>query len=305
MNDVNRMKLESAQESAQERAIYNSPDNVFDWSWPKVPRHKFLSEKKEAYDFDKNSLLIPLDISDVLSTPYPATIPSILARYIRLKKGDDISHNFIASGEIYYVLEGRGTTLNDEDVIEWSCGDVFCLPGGKKTKHRTLSENSILFCVTNEPILSFEKLVPNVNGINSIKSTHWTNDKIQSNLNKIYKRPKTKETAGVAIQFSTPETLPSRNTIPMINTALNTLESGGDQRAHRHNGAALTLAIQAERVYSKIENEKVNWEDGVVLITPGTELHSHHNRGSKRMMSFVVQDEGLHFYLRTTGFSWN
>ena len=91
----------------------------------------------------------------------------------------------------------------------------------------------------------------------------------------------------------------------MINTALNTLESGGDQRAHRHNGAALTLPIQAERVYSQIENEKVNWEDGVVLITPGTELHSHHNRGSKRMMSFVVQDEGLHFYLRTTGFSWN
>ena len=240
MNDVNRIKLESAQESAQERAIYNSPDNVFDWSWPKVPRHKFLSEKKEAYDFDKNSLLIPLDISDVLSTPYPATIPSILARYIRLKKGDDISHNFIASGEIYYVLEGRGTTLNDEDVIEWSCGDVFCLPGGKKTKHRTLSENSILFCVTNEPILSFEKLVPNVNGTNSIKSTHWTNDKIQSNLNKIYKRPKTKETAGVAIQFSTPETLPSRNTIPMINTALNTLESGGDQRAHRHNAVSYT-----------------------------------------------------------------
>ena len=140
-----------------------------DWSWPKVPRHKFLSEKKEAYDFDKNSLLIPLDISDVLSTPYPATIPSILARYIRLKKGDDISHNFIASGEIYYVLEGKGTTLNDEDVIEWSCGDVFCLPGGKKTKHRTLSENSILFCVTNEPILSFENLVPNVNGTNSIR----------------------------------------------------------------------------------------------------------------------------------------
>ena len=69
MNDVNRIKLESAQESAQERAIYNSPDNVFDWSWPKVPRHKFLREKKKAYDFDKKSLIIPLDISDVLSTP--------------------------------------------------------------------------------------------------------------------------------------------------------------------------------------------------------------------------------------------
>jgi quercetin dioxygenase-like cupin family protein len=86
---------------------------------------------------------------------------------------------------------------------------------------------------------------------------------------------------------------------------LNTLESGGDQRPHRHNGAAITLAIQADNVYSRIEDEEISWENGVALVTPGGELHSHHNRGSKRMMSFVVQDEGLHFYLRTTGFSWN
>ena len=55
---------------------------------------------------------------------------------------------------------------------------------------------------------------------------------------------------------------------------------------------------------SIIDYEKIYWEEGVVFITLRTELHSHHNRGSKRMMSFVVQDEGLHFYLRTTGFSW-
>ena len=126
-----------------------------------------------------------------------------------------------------------------------------------------------------------------------------------SNLEEIYKRPKTNETAGVAIQFSTPGTLPSRNTIPMINTALNTLEAGGDQKPHRHNGAAITLDIQADNVYSSIEDEEFDWENGAVLITPASELHSHHNRGSKRMMSFVVQDEGLHFYLRTTGFSWD
>jgi len=291
-------------ETPQNRAIFNSPDNVFNWSWPKVPRHKFLKEKNEAYDFGKKSLLIPLDIAHILNTPYPATIPSILARYIRLKKDSALSHEFIASGEIYYVLEGRGETKNNDVVINWSKGDVFCLPGGNITYHSSLSEDSILFCVTNEPILSFEKLMPKNKDNNSLKPTHWTNEKIQSHLNEIYNRPKTKETAGVAIQFSTPDTLPSRNTIPMINTALNTLESGGDQRAHRHNGTALTLAIQAESIYSNIENEKFDWEEGAVLITPGTELHSHHNRGSKRMMSFVVQDEGLHFYLRTTGFSW-
>ena len=44
-------------ETPQNRAIFNSPDNVFNWSWPKVPRHKFLKEKNEAYDFGKKSLL--------------------------------------------------------------------------------------------------------------------------------------------------------------------------------------------------------------------------------------------------------
>ncbi|MDB9872032.1 hypothetical protein OAD02_01905 [Alphaproteobacteria bacterium] len=301
MNVIQNIK----NQTPQERAIYNSPDNVFNWSWPKVPRHKFLKEKEEAFIFNDKSLLIPLDISDILSTPYPATIPSILARYIRLKSGDPLSHKLVASGEIYYVIEGNGKTTNLEDTIEWSEGDVFCLPGGNETNHYSLSDNSILFLVTNEPILSFEKLIPSKKQNEMIKATHWTSEKIMSNLEEIYKRPKTKETAGVAIQFSTPGTLPSRNTIPMINTALNTLEAGGDQRPHRHNGAAITLAIQADNVYSRIEDEELDWENGVVLITPASELHSHHNRGSKRMMSFVVQDEGLHFYLRTTGFSWD
>ena len=126
MNEVNRIK----HENAQERAIYNSPDNVFNWSWPKVPRHKFLNEKKEAYDFDKSSLLIPLDISDILSTPYPATIPSILARYIRLKKGDDLTQyhkDIAASAQLMYEVS-LFHMLNK--VHDNSGLDSLCLAGG-------------------------------------------------------------------------------------------------------------------------------------------------------------------------------
>ena len=54
-----------------------------------------------------------------------------------------------------------------------------------------------------------------------------------------------------------------------------------------------------------IENERIDWVTGAAQITPATELHSHHNRGDRRMESLVVQDEGLHFYTRTTGFSWD
>ena len=91
----------------------------------------------------------------------------------------------------------------------------------------------------------------------------------------------------------------------MMVAAINTLEPGKDQRAHRHNGVAITLALEGEGVYSLIENERVDWVSGAAQVTPATELHSHHNRGTKRMRSLVIQDEGLHYYTRTPGFSWD
>ena len=58
-------------------------------------------------------------------------------------------------------------------------------------------------------------------------------------------------------------------------------------------------------MYSLIEDERVDWITGAAQITPATDLHSHHNRGLERMRSLVIQDEGLHYYTRTPGFSWD
>jgi gentisate 1,2-dioxygenase len=292
-----------SQNAQQKRAIYNSPENFFSWSWPEVPRHQFLDERNRAYDPDGASGLIPLDISDVLETPYPATIPAILARYVKVRAGESLAHSFIASGEVYYVLQGKGASNNGPDQVNWGAGDVFCFPGGNETRHQA-EDAAILFCVTNEPLLAFENLRAPAGGQSRSETVHWPHGSIEQHLQTVFDRPKTAETSGVSIQFSTPATAPSRNTIPMINTAINTLESGGDQRPHRHNGAAITLAIEGEGTHSMIEDEEVPWVTGAAQITPGSELHSHHNRGNRRMRSFVVQDEGLHFYLRTPGFSW-
>jgi len=117
-------------------------------------------------------------------------------------------------------------------------------------------------------------------------------------------RPDTEQTAGRALQLSSAQMEPAGYPVPTMNVAINTLEPGGDQRSHRHNGAAITLSIQGEGVYSMIEDQKVPWSHGAAQVTPATQLHSHHNRGPARMRSLVIQDEGLHFYTRTPGFSW-
>lgn len=297
-------EVDAGQAAQQRRAIYNSPENFFNWSWPSVPRHQFLDERDRAYDPEGPTGLIDLDISNVLETPYPATIPAIMARYVKIRAGETLSHAFVASGEVYYVLQGDGESTNGDDRVSWGAGDVFCFPGGNQTNHAAIA-SAILFCVTNEPLLAFENLRAPSAGASRSETVHWPHAEIERHLQTVYERPKTAETSGVSIQFSTPATAPSRNTIPMINTAINTLEPSGDQRPHRHNGAAITLAIEGEGIHSMIEDEKVPWVTGAAQITPGSELHSHHNRGNRRMRSFVVQDEGLHFYLRTPGFSWD
>ena len=63
------------QEVQKQRAIYNSPENFFSWSWPSVPRHQFLAERDQAYDPNGPTALIELDISDQLETPYLNYVP--------------------------------------------------------------------------------------------------------------------------------------------------------------------------------------------------------------------------------------
>lgn len=284
----------------QSRAVYDDPANAFDFELPHVPRRQFVEERDRAFDPAVGTCLIELDASDVMETNYPATTPSILARYVKIKAGEGLVSDFKASGAVYYVMHGRGDSRSRDDVIAWGEGDVFCLPGGPETHHHA-DTDALLFCVTNEPLLSYEGLLP---GHARFDIAHWTHAEIERRFQTIWAREQTADTAGFALQFSNPALAPARITIPSINSAINTLHPGGDQRPHRHNGVAITLAIQGEGVFSMIEEEKVPWVTGAAQITPATELHSHHNQGSQRMRSFVVQDEGLHYYLRTPGFSW-
>ena len=39
-NDINQ-EQDNGELAQQQRAIYNSPEIFFNWSWPSVPRHKF------------------------------------------------------------------------------------------------------------------------------------------------------------------------------------------------------------------------------------------------------------------------
>lgn len=287
------------------QALYYDPANAFDFRWPPVPRRQFLAERERAFDAESPTGLVALDASDSLETRYRATTPSLLAQYLRLRGGDRFAMQQRASGEVYFVMHGRGSSLSGSDTVAWQAGDLFCFPGGQETIHGATHETAILFCVSDEPLVAFQGLQPPRAGEALIETVHWPAAEIDRRLDTVYARESAEEEAGRAVLFSSRALAPARNILPMMVAAINTLEPGKDQRAHRHNGVAITLALQGEGVYSLIEGQRVNWMTGAAQITPATELHSHHNRGTTRMRSLVIQDEGLHYYTRTPGFSWD
>ncbi|MEO8038565.1 MAG: cupin domain-containing protein [Betaproteobacteria bacterium] len=294
-----------SQNAFTRRARYHIAENGFALTFPPVPARKFVRERDAAFAAQTPTGAIALDTSDVLGTKYPATTPTILCRYLKLHAGESLRTNFVASGEIFYAMTGHGESRNGNDDIAWVAGDVFCFPGGVETVHRAGNQDSLLFCVTNEPLLAFERLRAPAPGDAFVETTHWPAAEIDRHFEAVWKRPLTPDTTGASVQFTSLALAPSINTIPSINCSINTLAAGSDQRPHRHNGAAITLAIQGEGVHSSIDGQRIDWVTGAAQITPATMMHSHHARGEQRMRSFVIQDEGLHFYTRTPGFSFD
>ncbi len=249
--------------------------------------------------------MIALDSSDTLGTSYPATTPALLLRYIKIRADEELSASLNASGEIYYVISGKGESRNGPDSIAWGEGDMFLFGGGCETVHRALGGDCLLYLGTDEPLLAYDGLRAPEPGKAKVQTTHWPAAEIERRLESEWQRPLTDYSTGRFVQFASDALAPSNNTLPFIVVGLNTLAVGFDQRAHRHNGVAVTLALQGEGTYSMIDGRRVDWSTGAVQITPPTSLHSHHNRGRQRMRALIFQDEALHYYTRTPGFSFD
>lgn len=286
------------------RARYFSDENGFMFRWSEVPVRQFLAERDRAFDSNTATGLIALDTSDGLGTKYPATTPVLLLRYVRIRAGEELRLTLNASGEIYYGLKGSGESRNGQDLIAWNEGDMFLFPGGGETVHRAGSSDCLLYLCTDEPLLAYDGLSAPKPGQAKVETTHWPVEEIERRLQVEFNRPITDNSTGQFVQFSSQALAPSNNTLPFISVGLNTLAPGGDQRSHRHNGVAVTLALQGDGVHSMIDDKRVDWSTGAVQITPPTRLHSHHNRGDKRMRALIFQDEALHYYTRTPGFSF-
>jgi gentisate 1,2-dioxygenase len=296
---------------AQARARFFNSGNAFNLKLAAVPRARFDAARDAAMAGDAATGSYAMDQSAALGCGFPATTPLVLARYLRVNPGEALATGFAASGEVHYVIAGNGETRIEGETaaagetMAWGPGDVMVLPGGGPVEHRaTGPDAAILWTVTNEPALAFERLCPPAPGTAAIDPVHYPAAEIDRQVAVLQAMPMAADQAGVALIFSGERTADSRNAMPSLTLALNTLPPGEHQRAPRHNAAAITLCIEGEGCFSTIDGHRIDWSPFSTMVTPPGEVHSHHNGGPRGARFLIVQDGGWHYHARTMGFAF-
>src|SRR3546814_2750377 len=97
---------------ARARAQFYAPELAFDRPVPKVPAAVFWTEREQAFAAGAPTGFVPLDQSGALGSAWPATTPTMLARYVIIRKGEQFGHELASTGEVYYVIRGEGETTD-------------------------------------------------------------------------------------------------------------------------------------------------------------------------------------------------
>lgn len=290
--------------AAEGRARYFNTGNAFNVILPPVPDTAFVDEPARALDPATPTCVIPCDASDVMECAFPATSPLTLASYGRIRAGESLEHAPVASGVVQYVIQGTGETQCGEETVAWGPGDVFVTPGDAPATHKAGADDAVLWIVTNEPQLAFEHLQAPAAGQAPTAVVHYPAAEIERQIELIYAVGRGEDIAGSALIFSSDMQEASRNVLPTLTVAMNSLNAGVAQRPHRHNSVAVSLVIRGENCFSLIDGRRKDWSDWATTVTPPVSVHSHHNEGDEQALFLIVQDGGIYYHARAMGFEF-
>ncbi len=284
------------------RARYFDSGNAFNIAYADVPAATFSAERDAALDPASGTGIFACDQSAAMGLNFPATSPLVLASYARIRSSEALTLSPCATTVLAYVIEGSGLVTQGGDVIGWSRGDVFSLPGGRSFELTSAEHDSVLWIVTNEPELAFERVAPPSSEDALVEAAHFPAATITEELDRARAKLTGEPVAGLAVVFSSEGLEDRRNISPTLTLAMNQLAPRSIQSAHSHNSVAVSLAIEGDRCYSKVNGTAKNWSPYITMVTPPTSVHSHHNDGNALAHWLIVQDGGIHYHCRTMGF---
>ena len=303
MADLPVQLPDNPKDEAGARARFFNSGNAFNIKLPPVPGDVFVDEPARALAADAPTGFVVCDQAIAMECAFPATTPLMLARYATIEAGETLVSDFAATGSVWYVIEGRGTSECCGELLHWGAGDVFVLPGGRIAIHRA-TERAVLWLVSNEPQLAVDSVAPRSPADGPIQPVHYPAAEIERQLGIVFGAAASDTTSGLALIFSSDRMEAGRNIMPTLTLSLNTLPPGEHQRAHRHNSAAITLVLRGDDCFSMVDGRRCDWRPWATLVTPPGAPHSHHNHGNGRALFLIVQDGGLHYHARTMEFAF-
>ena len=291
-------------DAAQRRARFFNSGNAFNVKLPEVPARVFVEPVAAALAPGAATGYYPCDQSASLGCAFAATTPFMLASYARIAPGETLEVSLVATGSIWYVIEGAGECVCGDETIHWGQGDVVLLPGGRASRYQASREGAVLWMVSNTPQLAFEHAQPSAEAPATAALVHYPAHEIERQFDQIFQASTNESTSGFALIFSSEQEEARRNILPTLTLGFNTLPAGEQQRPHRHNAAAITLIVRGADCHSMVGDKKCEWTPWATLVTPPAAPHSHHNNGTSRAYFLIVQDGGLYYQARTMGFEF-
>ena len=273
------------------RARYASAQQAVSANTPGVPAQTFSEQAGKAFDGSSQTGMLTLDLSPELGTGYPATTGNLLARYLVLREGEEHEFSPRASSVLCFAMTGSGRAFREDEVIEWASGDVFLFPGGETLLFESPDADSVVFVVTDEPMLtSLGCTAPGEEDV-QVQSTHFTAKTITAQFEDIQAKMPDAEPISRLELGSTPFEQ-SGCVAPGMAAGVALLEPGRNQPDHCHDADTISLCRQCDGVYSMIAGNRTEWVANAAILTPAGAVHSQHNTGEERVFSFYVQDRG-------------
>lgn len=269
----------------------------------KVPVAQFGSELHET----GSTRIIPLDISDRLGCEGPATSPALCANFVRILAGEELTTNFNATSQLFYVIRGSGRTEFDCMDIPWKTGDFVVLPVGKETRHFA-GIDSVFYLIHDEPLLRYLGATATMK---RFKPTLYISEKSLSELDKVRKEADAVNRSRISVLLANKEMDQTLTVTHTLWAMLGVLPMGAVQLPHRHQSVALDLILDCEPgcytlvgkgISAKgeiLDAIRVDWKPYSAFITPPGYWHAHYNESSSDAHFIPMQDAGLQTYLRT------
>jgi gentisate 1,2-dioxygenase len=281
---------------------HRAVDPIGSGAIPQVPIRRF------AATAGSSTGVIPLDLSDDLGTPWPATSPALLASFVTVAAGDRLHLAPVATSELYFVLRGAGRSVIAGGVISWEEGDVVVLPAGAGADHEATAD-ATLYHVSDAPLLAYLGVRP---AEARFAPTRFGRARLAEELHRVASAPDAATRNRVSVLLGNADQTQTLTVTHTLWAMLGLVPAGAVQLPHRHQSVALDLVVDCRPgCYTLLGAEvdpdtraivdpvRVDWEPGAAFVTPPGMWHSHHNESGRPARILPIQDAGLHAYLRT------